>query len=131
MKIVDFEIFCAFFDAVFLYDNHQFQGRKMYVNVDHDNHHIKRFCSKFRLDFKINENTGQPELVEPGLEKSTIGGEPGSQANGKRLFLQNLPYDLFFGEVKDFLKNEVGLDNPYVMIVNNPNTGKGCGGAYK
>lgn len=73
---------------------------------------------------------GQPELVEPGLEKSTIGGD-GSQANGKRLFLQNLPYDLFFGEVKDFLKNEVGLENPYVMIINNPTNGKGCGGAYK
>ena len=111
------------------YDNHQFQGRKLYVNKDHDNHHIRRFCSKFRLDFKLNES-GQPELCEAGLEKPTIGGD-NSQANGKRLFLQNLPYDLFFGEVKDFLKNDVGLENPYVMIINNPSNGKGCGGAYK
>jgi len=110
------------------YDNHQFQGRKLYVNKDHDNHHIRRFCSKFRLDFKLNE-AGQPELCEAGLEKPTVGGD-NSQANGKRLFLQNLPYDLFFGEVKDFLKNDVGLENPYVMIINNPSNGKGCGGAY-
>ena len=101
----------------------------MYVNKDDDNRHIRRFCEKFRIDFEVDA-VGNVQFLEKSLEKSTIGGE-GSQANGCRLFLQNLPYDLFFGEVKDFLKNEVGLDNPYVMIINNPDTGKGSGGAYK
>lgn len=44
--------------------------------------------------------------------------------------MQNLPYELFFGEIKDYLKNEVGLGNPYVMVITNPNTGKGAGAAY-
>lgn len=113
-------------------DNNQFMGRKMYINKDTDNHHVQRFCKKFGLDFKVGAD-GVPQLIERGGADGQMGDSGGRDSNrrgdGRRLLLSNLPFDVFFGDIKDYLKNEVDCDAAvFVEMLKNPGDGqKGTG----
>lgn len=112
-------------------DTNELKGRKLFINKEPDTFHLRRFCDKFGFDFKMN-NRGKPDLFVKGARggDQSRGGNTDIREHDRRVFVHNLSFDVQFGDLKDFFKEEGEIaGGGFVEMMKRPDNSKSVGAA--
>lgn len=112
-------------------DGQEFEGRKIWINQDPDNFHVKKFCDRNGITFYTDAKSGRPVLIEHGAQPPSQGGN--NQMNGHQNQFNNMgmqPPAASFGgsdphgnplvnDISDLLKTSVFISNlPFTIKEN-------------